>query len=378
MSDSPKDPMIEPGPDAQPESRPPAPPAPAGEPGQGATQASGRWQTVAKRAAGQPWTIAAVVLAVVLGWQWYASHSQLGALREELAARLRDSDADSRDARLVARQAQEAVREAQTRLAQIDARLAESQSQQVALEALYQELARNRDEWALAEIEQILTTASQQLQLAGNVQGALVALQTADARLARSDRPQFIPLRKTLARDIDRLKATPTLDVAGMTLRIDQMINSIDNLPLSAEGRAADDRAADKRAAADPAQGFWTRLGSEIWSEVRSLIRVQVMDRAEPGLLSPGQNFFLRENLKLRLLNARLALLSRDEATFREDIRTATAWVTRWFDARSKTTQTLLSTLKQMSSAAVQVEVPTIGESLNAVRNYKVVRDKAR
>ena len=378
MSDSQKDPMIEPGPDAQQDSRPAASPAAAGESASGATRSSGGWQNAAQRVIDKPWTIAVVVLVVVLGWQWYASTSQLGALREELATRLRDSDADSRDARLVARQAQEAVHEAQTKLAQLDAKLAESQSQQVALEALYQELARNRDEWALSEIEQILTTASQQLQLAGNVQGALVALQTADARLARSDRPQFIPLRKTLARDIDRLKATPTLDVAGMTLRIDQMISSIDGLPLSAEGRAAEDRAADKRAAADPAQGFWRRLGSEIWSEVRSLIRVQVMDRAEPGLLSPGQNFFLRENLKLRLLNARLALLSRDQTTFREDIRTASAWVARWFDARSKSTQTLEATLKQMSSAAVQIEVPTIGESLNAVRNYKVVRDKAR
>ena len=378
MSDSQKDPMIEPGPDAQQDPRPGASPAAAGESASGATRSSAGWQSAAQRVMDKPWTIAVVVLVVVLGWQWYASTSQLGALREELATRLRDSDADSRDARLVARQAQEAVREAQTKLAQLDAKLAESQSQQVALEALYQELARNRDEWALSEIEQILTTASQQLQLAGNVQGALVALQTADARLARSDRPQFIPLRKTLASDIDRLKATPTLDVAGMTLRIDQMISSIDGLPLSAEGRAAEDRAADKRAAADPAQGFWRRLGSEIWSEVRSLIRVQVMDRAEPGLLSPGQNFFLRENLKLRLLNARLALLSRDQTTFREDLRTASAWVARWFDARSKSTQTLEATLKQMSSAAMQIEVPTIGESLNAVRNYKVVRDKAR
>ena len=378
MSDIPKDPMMEPGPGAAQDPRPDAPPVATAEPARGPAQSSGRWQHAVQRISGQPWTVAAVVLVAVLGWQWYASHSQLGALREELATRLRDSDADSRDARLVARQAQEAVREAQTKLAQLDAKLAESQSQQVALEALYQELARNRDEWALSEIEQILTTASQQLQLAGNVQGALVALQTADARLARSDRPQFIPLRKTLARDIDRLKTTPTLDVAGMTLRIDQMINSIDGLPLSAEGRAAEDRAADKRAAADPAQGFWTRLGSEVWSELRSLIRVQVMDGAEPGLLSPGQNFFLRENLKLRLLNARLALLSRDESTFREDIRTASAWVARWFDARSKSTQTLQATLKQMSSTAVQIEVPTIGESLNAVRNYKVVRDKAR
>ena len=327
----------------------------------------------------RPWTAAAIVLIVLLGWQWYSSHAQLVALREDLATRLRESDADSRDARLVARQAQEAVREAQARLGQLDTKLAESQNQQVALEALYQELARNRDEWALSEIEQMLTTASQQLQLAGNVQGALIALQTADARLARADRPQFIPLRKTLARDIDRLKATPLLDVAGMTLKIDQMITGIDALPLSAEGRAGDDRTpADKRPPVETTQGFWTRIGGEVWAELRSLIRVQVMDRPEPGLLSPGQAFFLRENLKLRLLNARLALLSRDEATFREDMRTAANWLARWFDTRSKSTQAMQATLRQLSSAAVQINVPAIGESLTAVRNYKIVRDKAR
>ena len=102
------------------------------------------------------------------------------------------------------------------------------------------------------------------------------------------------------------------------------------------------------------------------------------MDRPEPGLLSPGQAFFLRENLKLRLLNARLALLSRDETTFREDMRTAANWLARWFDTRSKSTQAMQATLRQLSSAAVQVNVPAVGESLTAVRNYKIVRDKAR
>src|SRR6266542_2987440 len=68
------------------------------------------------------------------------------------------------------------------------ARLAESQSQSLALEALYQDLSRNRDEWQLAEIEQVLAIASQQLQLARNVRAALLALQLADSRLARTDR----------------------------------------------------------------------------------------------------------------------------------------------------------------------------------------------
>jgi uroporphyrin-3 C-methyltransferase len=266
------------------------------------------------------------------------------------------------------------VREAQARLAQLDAKLAESQNQQVALEALYQELSRNRDESALAEIDQILTIASQQLQLAGNVQAAVAALQTADARLARGDRPQFIPLRKVLARDLDRLKAIPNIDVTGLTLKLDQASALIDSLPLVTYERMA----APSGGARPASDSFWARFGAEVWDELRSLVRIQVMDRPDPGLVAPTQAFFLRENLKLRLLNARLALLARNERVFREDLKTAQAWVDRWFDARSPQTKAMQTALKQLSAAAVQIEVPTIAESMSAVRNYKLVRERGR
>ncbi|MBM3347778.1 MAG: hypothetical protein FJY55_14980 [Betaproteobacteria bacterium] len=322
----------------------------------------------------QPWPIAAVVLALIVAWQWWDSRGTMSALRTEMASKLHESDSDSRDARVTARKAEEAVREAQARLAQLDGKLTESQNQQVALEALYQELSRNRDEWALAEIDQILTIASQQLQLAGNVQAALVALQTADARLARGDRPQFIPLRKVLARDIERLKATPSLDIVGLTLKVDQVSALIDSMPL-----VIDERLKPVAVASRPADaGFWARLGHEVWDELKSLVRVDVMDRPDPGLVSPTQAFFLRENLKLRLLNARLALLSRNETVYRQDMRTAQAWVDRWFDARARQTQAVQTSLRQLAAVSVQIEIPTIAESLNAVRNYKIARDRGR
>ena len=213
-----------------------------------------------------PMAVAVVVVIAMIAWQWYDARVQMSGLREEMARRLRDSDADSRDARSAARQAQEAVREAQAKLAQLEAKVIESQNQQVALEALYQELSRSRDEWVLAEVEQILTIAVQQLQLAGSVQAALAALQTADSRLARSDRPQFLPLRKVLARDIERLKGTPGVDIAGLALRLDQVIAQVDGLPLAFEERTG---TTTPRAAPRTDEGFWKRLGSEIWGEVR-------------------------------------------------------------------------------------------------------------
>ena len=239
----------------------------------------------------------AIVLATALAAVfWLDARQRIGATQEELARRLRDIEADAREARSVARQSQEAVREAQGKVAQLETRLAESQSQQLALEALYQELSRNRDEWQLAEIEQVLAIASQQLQLAGNVRAALLALQLAEARLNRADRPQFAPIRRALSRDVDRLKTLPAVDFAGMSMRIDSLVASIDSLPLAFDERGG--RAAAPKEAA-PVPGFWSRLGAEIWSELRQLIVVRQVSTPEPPLLAPTQAYFLRENLQI-------------------------------------------------------------------------------
>src|SRR5918999_1788479 len=304
---------------------------------------------------------------------WVDARSRIGATQEELARRLRDIEANAGDARSIARQSQEAVREAHVKVAQLEARLAESQSQQLALEALYQELSRNRDEWQLAEIEQILTIASQQLQLAGNVRAALLALQLAEARLARTDRPQFLPVRRALARDIERLKALPVLDLAGMSARIDALIAGVDSLPLAFEEKSP----APKEPAAPADRGFWSRLGAEVWSEVKQLVVVRQVGSPEPPLLPPPQAYYLRENLRLRLLNARLSLLSRDEAGYREDLRAAQAWIGRYFDVRSKPAADALAQLKQLSASSISFEMPTISESLEAVRGFKSRRSRA-
>src|SRR5438270_7921439 len=320
--------------------------------------------------------IAVVLAAGVAGLSWLDSRHRIGATQEELARRLREIESDAREARVVSRQAQESLRDSQGRVAQLEARLTESQSQQLALEALYQDLSRNRDEWQLAEIEQVLAIASQQLQLARNVRAALLALQLAEARLARADRPQFVPIRRAIARDLERLKALPAVDIAGMSMRIDSLVAAVDSLPLAFDERSEREPAA-KSGAADAARGFWSRLGSEVWSELRSLVVVRQVNTPEPPLLPPTQAYFLRENLRLKLLNARLSLLMRDEAGYREDLRAAQAWMRRYFDAHSKQTTDALAQLKALSSASLSFEMPSISESLEAVRGFKSRRERA-
>lgn len=349
-----------------------APEAPQQQPvepgGRGQSEAPARWWRT-------PVTLTLAGAIAVVCWQWYDTRSQIGAIREELGQRLRASDGAAAESLLLAKQAQEAVREAQAKLNVLENKIAESQSQQVALETLYQELSRSRDEWALAEIEQILTVAAQQLQLAGNVQAALLALQTAEGRLARSDRPQFIPLRRVLNRDIERLKAAPNLDIAGMALRLDNLIANVDRLPLQFDERL---QSPPQPAGPAKASGAWGRVLTEVLDEMKQLVRIRRIDRPDAALLPPTQAYFLRENLQLRLLNARQALLARDPARFRADLQTATAWMTRYYDTRAKSTAAALASLQQLSAAGINVELPSIADSLAAVRNFKAARDKAQ
>jgi uroporphyrin-3 C-methyltransferase len=100
-------------------------------------------------------------------------------------------------------------------------------------------------------------------------------------------------------------------------------------------------------------------------------VRVERIDQGDPLLLSPTQSFFLRENLKLRLLNARLALLQRDGKTFREEIRVSREQLERYFDTRAKPVMTAQATLKALGTADVTFDMPGLAETLAALRKIK-------
>jgi uroporphyrin-3 C-methyltransferase len=257
----------------------------------------------------------------------------------------------------------------------LESRLAESQSQQIALESLYQELSRNRDEWAYTEIEQSLYIASQQLTLAGNVKGALIALQAADSRLQRMERPQLTGLRKAINRDIERLKAAPHVDTVAISVRLDGLIVQVDKLPLAMDVRPAQDPVAT--ATGEPEPGTWKRFWRDAWTELKELVRVQRTDNADVPLLAPAQSYFLRENLKLRLIGARLALLARDSASYKADLKAARDWLARYYDTRDNTVAYAQGLLRNLHDAEVSIETPDISTTLEAMRVLRAARERA-
>ena len=317
----------------------------------------------------------ALIAVGVLAWQWIDTRATADALRQELAKKLADTETNNKQSRVAAEQAREASTEAQVKLGILENRVAESQNQQIALEALYQELSRNRDEWAYAEIEQSLLIASQQLQLAGNVKAALIALQNADTRLQRMERPQLTQLRKAINRDIEKLKALPYVDTVGIAVRLDNVIAAVDALPLAMEVRPPVDAAAEA-ASQERSARTWRRFFREAWAEFRQLVRVQNMDQPQVPLLAPSQAFFLRENLKLRLLGARLALLTRDQVSYKADLKAAGAWLTKYYDTREKSVGNALATLRNLHDNEISIELPDISTTLDALRSMRVARER--
>ena len=316
----------------------------------------------------------ALVVTALFAWLAWDARVSLRSLEASAGGRIAELGAESSQSKANLAQAQASVRELQARIAEIEGRVADTQEQRVALEEMYRDLARSADDRVLSEVEQMLVLASQQLQLAGNVRGALAALQAADQRLARAEKLAAAPLRRAIAQDMERLKAVPTVDTVGIAVKIDGLIAQTDTLPLpiaeSAAPRVARARPLEETGA--------TRVARDFWDEMKSLVRIREVETADTVLLAPTQTYFLRENLKLRLLAARMALVARDEATFREDLRAAQAWIAKYFDPKAKPTAAALAALKQVADSPISIALPDINASLAAVRTTRQAREKGR
>ena len=318
-----------------------------------------------------PWlALLALLLALVVG---ALSYSQLANVKRETARRLGELQQAAAAATETAARADAEARSARQQAAVLESRLAEVESQREALEQLYADLSRGRDEAVLVEVERLITLGAQELQISGNVPTALAALQTADARLARLESPRFVPLRRVLARDIERLKAAPTVDVTGIALKIDQLIAGTETWPLLADANPASSPAVSARPAPAPPrerqwwEGTWDAVQREL-GEYRDLIRIRVVDTPDAMLLGQQQQMLVRQQLRLRLLNARQALLGRNDRLYRADLSEAQALMSRYFDVRPRDTAAALASMKQLASAPLSVETPNINDSVAAVR----------
>ena len=310
------------------------------------------------------------VAALVLAWR---ADDRVRSSERELVRRQQESALQVTEGTLVARQAQEGARDAAAKVALLEARLNEVALQRSQLEALVQSVARARDDNLVADGEATLRAALQQSALTGSAEPVVAALKQVDDRFAHANQPRLEPVRRAMARDLDRIRAASVADVATLSIKIEEAVRMVDELPLLAAAEPRRDLARGSTRAAAPASapasaatgtfGSWLSsqfgqasrtLADSVWGEIRSLVRVTRIDHPEAMLVAPDQAVFLRENLKLRLLNARLSLLARQFDATQFDLRRATETVERYADRSSKRTQVMLDLLMQVAQQARQ------------------------
>lgn len=312
---------------------------------------------------------------------------KLSNIQEQLARQSLEATTLSVEARTMAKNAQDVAREAAARVVVNETRLSEVALQRSQLDELMQSLSRSRDENLVVDIESALRLAQQQAQLTGSVAPLLAALKTADLRLARAAQPRLNAVRRALASDTDRIKAAAVTDIPSLLAKLDELTRLINDLPVinavatvsdaekartpsaTSKNPKADDAAALKQDASW--QTRWSNLFLSGWGAVRvellKLVRVSRIEHPDAALLSPEQTFFLRENLKLKLLNVRLGLLSRQMQSATADLASASVDMHKYVDPTAKSSQVVFALLQQVQSQLGNVAIPGLDDSLSAL-----------
>ena len=328
------------------------------------------------------WALALVAVLAVIGlvgsallWQ------KLSGIQEALARQSQDAGQQAIEARALARRASELAQETSAKLAVQETRVSEVALQRSQLEELMQSLSRSRDENLVVDIEANLRLAQQQTQLTGSMQPLIAAIKSAQLRIERAAQPRLAPVQRAMALDLERISSASVTDTAGLLARLDELLRQVDELPLKnavAQAAATQRLAASARRAApagenapEPPPPAWLAPLQRVWQavqdELRNLVRIRRIDQPEAILISPDQAFFLRENLKLMLLNARLGILARQLDAARSDMLTASNALNKYFDPASRRTQNAATALQQVQSHLKTAEAPRLDETLSAL-----------
>ena len=341
----------------------------------------------------------ALILAVGGGalsaYTWYATHV---AGQLEIGRELGRLDGVARDVdRLVTHQSQ--VSEAVATLrrqgeddrnalrselqALTQAQAAERAQRQKELESLAGIVAKNRsemgvarDDWLLQEVAHLLLLANQRLALTGDVVLAQKALALADDRLKALAGPQILKIRRVLSQEQEHLGQMTPVDVAGISLVLAALAESVGDLPLKGDsdrpqwsdsGDSAQSSVPDKPADDADSESAVRAFSRKVLSDLGDLVRVRRVDETRPPKLDTAARFLAYENLRLQLVGAQLALLRRDAEVFQENLKQARIWLGDYFETGTSV-QHFDTQVAELQQSKVALNFPDISGSLALLR----------
>ncbi len=377
-----------------------------------------------KTRAGQSWsvTLSIVLLLVVVVLAvgaWFQQKRFITSGRE-VATQVQTFTTALAQVQRESKQALALAESHASRIAQLELSLRESQNQFAALESAWETFNKGMEDTMLAnDIERLLTLTSQQLRLAGNVNNAIMALETALSTLIRADRPAFSGVQRAINTDLDRLRAQPLIDVPVISARLDNLMSLVARAPLLVPDAAAP-RIADIVApvgsqptsqnvvAAQPQSSsatssasttetspvssitqlqWWSQAwdGSVVWlkqtsknvasalaRELSAVVSIQRVSDANALLMSPEQGAQLRANLRTRLLTAQMALLMHQPSIWRTELTAVESSLLERFDPKSVDTIAATRLVKELAAIPVSLSLPDIVDSITALEAVRL------
>lgn len=238
----------------------------------------------------------------------------------------------------------------------------QQQSLEDSLAQLRSEVAGGSRIWDLEEIATLLQIANDRLHLEKEVAPSLAALEAADQHLRDLKNPALLEVRRLLAEEITALRSTANPDIAGTALTLGALIQGIDRLPI------ANTSFAEQPKSDTGTEQGWRGVLHDLWEKIKSLVVIQRHGGVDRPLLAPDERYFLRQNLRLNLEAARIALLRRDSQTYRQTLRSAAEWIALYFDNDAPATAGALQELTSLLQIDIAPSLPDISGSLNALQ----------
>lgn len=258
---------------------------------------------------------------------------------------------------------------------QLQADMQTQQTEAAANNRALQELLKTRSDWVVDEAEAALNLAGQQLMIADNVPAAVSVLEGLDNRLARFEQPQLLPLKQAVSSDLAALKQRPFTDTANAALRLSRLEAAVSGLPLLADSTLRPPQAMASPAAV-PNEPWWKNAWNRTVSGLKGMVEIRHLNSSDALLMSPEQAFYVRENLRLHLLSARVALMQRQNDIYQNDLASSENAVRQYFDAATPAAQSWLSEIGQLKT--LQPGAGNVGDSLaaslKAIADYRQLR----
>ena len=342
-----------------------------------------------KKPSSLPLVVISIAVVLLAGGLWY-HHATSQDYIERLESQARSSADQARQAEQKAQQALDSLSEQRRMLTSLRSELQESQAELQGLGTAFQTITdRGSDLVLLNDIDHLVMIAQQQLQLNGNVANAIISLETAQAQLARANRPALASLQQTINGDLDRLRAATTVDIALLSSRLDELAGLIPQAPLLVPDDAVSEleRTEDGSTPAtksspsttNSTEGEWWEKAlarSQDWAtdtfaslrhELGQFVSVRRVDDSAALLISPDQASRFRDSLRQRIMTAQLALMMDQSLIWETETDALLKAIQSRFDPQSRVTRQAIRVAREVADTAIDSPLPDVSNTIKAL-----------